>query len=213
MFKSKPKLNPDEILTAEFGYIAQSAFQANEDRARVASFYFVSVGSLVAAILSTQFSGGLSTPVYLAFAGLFLFLTILGALTIAQLARLRVAWREAAMAMNQIKEYYMKRNTGLSDAFAWQDIRLPEVDKPYSIANLMAIEVALLGAITFGAAVIFLLSSLGTSLIWGVLVSIIFALGCFAVLITFYKHLLASHSEKSSTESLDGMTAPSTENL
>ena len=41
-------LSPDEMLIAEYNYIAQTAFQANEDRSRVTSFYFVSVGSLVA---------------------------------------------------------------------------------------------------------------------------------------------------------------------
>ena len=51
----KPKLNVDEILKAEYEYIAATVFQANEDRSRVASFYFVSVGSLVAAILSASF--------------------------------------------------------------------------------------------------------------------------------------------------------------
>jgi hypothetical protein len=32
-----PKLDPYAILIAEFQYIAQTAFQANEDRARVSS--------------------------------------------------------------------------------------------------------------------------------------------------------------------------------
>ena len=42
-------LDATAVLTAEFEYVAQSAFQANEDRARVTNFYIVSVGSLVAA--------------------------------------------------------------------------------------------------------------------------------------------------------------------
>ena len=44
----------DELLAAEYNYIAQTASQANEDRARVSSFYLVAVGSLVAGLLSTQ---------------------------------------------------------------------------------------------------------------------------------------------------------------
>ena len=52
----KPKMNPEDLLKAEYEYIAQTAYQANEDRARGASFYFVSVGSIVAAILGTQFT-------------------------------------------------------------------------------------------------------------------------------------------------------------
>ncbi len=52
-----PTSNPapvelDELLAAEFEYISQTAIQANEDRARVSSFYLVAVGSLVAAMFS-----------------------------------------------------------------------------------------------------------------------------------------------------------------
>jgi hypothetical protein len=188
------KLDPNLILTAEFEYISQTAAQANEDRARVTSFYFVSVGSLVAAILGTQFSGGLSTLVYLAFAGLFLLLTILGGLTIAQLARLRLAWRNSALAMNKIKEYYIAQHKELASAFAWQTATLPKAYTANSIANLMAVEVALLGSITFGVAAIFLLSGMGISLVWAVLAGILCAIGGFVALFTYYKRLLKFHT-------------------
>ncbi len=39
------KLKADSILSAEFNYIANSAFQANEDRAKVTTLYLVTVGS------------------------------------------------------------------------------------------------------------------------------------------------------------------------
>jgi hypothetical protein len=110
-------LKPDEILIAEYNYIAQSAFQANEDRARVASFYFVSVGSLVAAILSTQFAGDIQ-GIAPAFSLLFAFLTLLGTLTISQLARLRAAWYAAVLAMNKIKDYTIEHFPHLDPAFA-----------------------------------------------------------------------------------------------
>src|SRR3972149_2672249 len=112
----KPKLDTDEILKAEYNYIANTVFQANEDRSRVASFYFVSVGSLMAAILSTLFSAGNLKNISLAFSGLFLVLTILGALTLAQLARLRAAWHESVQAMNAIKDFYIKHNKEIEPA-------------------------------------------------------------------------------------------------
>jgi hypothetical protein len=72
--ESKQNLNPDEILIAEFNYIANSAFQANEDRSRAMSFYFVSVGSLMAEILGTQFATNeiknVSLAVFVPFAAL-----------------------------------------------------------------------------------------------------------------------------------------------
>jgi hypothetical protein len=93
----------DELLAAEFDYIAQTAIQANEDRARVSSFYLIAVGSLLAALFSTQFFDPTSPSqtVNLMFSGLFALLMLLGASTVMQLARLRAAWHESALAMNQ----------------------------------------------------------------------------------------------------------------
>ena len=69
----------DELLAAEFNYIAQTAIQANEDRARVSSFYLIAVGSLVAAMFGAQYidSTFLSIDVNVLFSGLFLLLTLL----------------------------------------------------------------------------------------------------------------------------------------
>jgi Na+/melibiose symporter-like transporter len=186
----KPKLNVDEILKAEYEYIATTIFQANEDRSRVASFYFLSVGSLVVAILSSIFSASNLENVSLAFFGLFAALTILGAVTLAQLARLRAAWHESVQAMNEIKDYYIKHNKEIEPAFKWRLKTLPPTDKPYSIANLMAVEVALLGAITGAASVYFLLMFLGSIAWWGwALLLATFAAG-YITLWAWYKHLL-----------------------
>jgi Na+/melibiose symporter-like transporter len=189
----KPKLNADEILKAEYNYIANTVFQANEDRSRVASFYFVTVGSLVAAILSTLFSAGNVKNISLSFSGLFLVLTVLGALTLAQLARLRAAWHESAQAMNQIKDFYIENNKEIEPAFKWRLNTLPKTDKPYSIANLMAVEVTLLSAITSTVSLYFLLSALGeiTWLSWLILAAA-FAGGWIAQW-AWYKNLLVDN--------------------
>lgn len=189
----EPKLNADEILKAEYNYIANTVFQANEDRSRVASFYFVTVGSLVAAILSALFSAGHLKSIALAFSGLFLVLTILGTLTLAQLARLRAAWHESAQAMNKIKDLYIENNKEIESAFKWRTSTLPETDKPYSIANLMAIEVALLSAITSTASLYFLLTTLGEVNLWGwVILAAALAAG-FIAQWAWYKHLLVDN--------------------
>jgi hypothetical protein len=189
----KPKLNPDEILKAEYNYIANTVFQANEDRSRVASFYFVTVGSLVAAILSAVFSTSNLKNISFAFFGLFAVLTILSALTLAQLARLRAAWHESAQAMNVIKDYYIKNNKGIEAAFKWRLDTLPATDKPNSIANLMAVEVALLGAITCTAAVYFLLAALGSIEWWGGVLLLAALASGYIALWTWYKHLLVDN--------------------
>jgi hypothetical protein len=186
----KTKLDHNEMLQAEFNYIANTAFQANEDRSRVASFYFISTGSLVAAILGTQFAETQVKSISLAFSLLFLVLTILGALTIAQLARLRAAWHESVEAMNRIKDFYINDNPQIASAFKWRIAAIPPTDKPYSIANLMAIEVSMLSALTTGAFIYFLLNFAGdiNALSW-----IVVAISIFTGYIaqwTWYKHLL-----------------------
>lgn len=188
--KSDPALKPDNILRAEYEYIASTVFQANEDRSRVASFYFVSVGSIVAAILGTQFAPEKIKNVSVAFSILFFFLTILGALTIAQLARLRAAWHESVEAMNQLKDFYIERHPQVKTAFKWRGSTIPPTDKKFSIANLIAVEVALLGAVTMAAAVYFVLFAIGEIASWGWgLIMASFLIGA-ALQWIWYKHLL-----------------------
>ncbi len=151
----KPKLDKDEILQAEYKYIAETVFQANEDRSRFTSFYFVTVGSFVAAIVGTQFEPQ-QQILSIAFFILFTVLTVMGALTISQLARLRAAWHESVEAMNYIKDYYIKHNPEIEPAFKWRNRTIPPTDKPYSIANLIAIEVTMLSSLTAAATVYFL---------------------------------------------------------
>ncbi len=152
----------EEILAAEYEYIADTASQAHEDRARFASFYLIAVGSLVAALFSTQllgpdFDAGGMNPL---FSGLFFVLTLLGITTIIQLARLRAAWHDSMMAMNQIKDYAISKNKDLEKAFRWRSKTLPPLYKPNSIYFWQAVEVALLGGIMFGASVFFFLKAM-----------------------------------------------------
>jgi hypothetical protein len=45
---------PHEILLAEFEYLANAAQQANEDRAKVIQYYFISLGSLAGSVVSLR---------------------------------------------------------------------------------------------------------------------------------------------------------------
>jgi hypothetical protein len=153
-----PPVELDELLAAEFNYIAQTANQANEDRARVSSFYLVAVGSLVAALFGTQLfdTETFTQAVKLMFSGLFVLLTLLGTSTVMQLARLRSAWHESMLAMNQIKDFAMRQNPELAKAFRWKTSTLPPKYKISSLSYYQAVEVALIGGLMFGAAMFFL---------------------------------------------------------
>lgn len=156
-------LDFDELLAAEYDYIAQTAAQAHEDRARVSSFYLVAVGSLVAALFGTQFSNTSADErtISLMFSGLFVLLTLLGTSTVLQLARLRAAWFESAQAMNQLKDFMMAQNPALVGAFRWKSSTLPTRYKTNSVSYYQAVEVALIGGLMSGAAAFFLLDAIG----------------------------------------------------
>jgi len=147
----------DELLAAEFSYIAQTATQAFEDRARVSSFYLIAVGSLIAALFGTQFfeSSQSSKESQLIFGGIFLLLTFLGLSTVMQLAQLRSAWYESMMAMNQLKDFAMKQNPELVNAFRWKTDTLPAKYKRGSVSYYQALEVSLIGGLMFGASTFF----------------------------------------------------------
>lgn len=158
----------DELLAAEFDYIAQTAAQATEDRARVSSFYMIAVGSLVAAMFGTQFLDMPSMPmtINLTFSGLFFLLTLLGTSTIMQLARLRAAWYESMLAMNQLKDYMIQENKPLAKAFRWQSSTLPPRYRTGSVSYYQALEVALISGIMLGAAIFFLFHAFFTIELW-----------------------------------------------
>lgn len=170
--KSAPPVELDELLAAEYNYIAQTAAQATEDRARVSSFYLVAVGSLVAALFGTQLSE--VDQFKLMFSGLFLLLTLLGIFTVLQLARLRTAWHESMLALNQIKDFAIQQNPEIEVAFRWQTKTLPPRYKRNSVAFYQAFQVALIGGLMFGAAAFFLQEAIyPTSIIKWIISSIL----------------------------------------
>jgi hypothetical protein len=194
------EFSDDVLLKSELEYITQTAFQANEDRARVSSFYLVAVGSLVAALLSTQFVAQNTDTGLMAwgFAILFLFLTLLGTLTTLQLARLRGAWYDSILAMNQLKEYWLTRSADkrLRLAFRWDTSTLPHRYKVSSISYYQALEVAALSGFTFGASVYFVQQAMGLprptdNLAWGVVSGI---LVCVLQMLLYKRNLGDEHA-------------------
>lgn len=182
----------DELLAAEYAYIAQTANQANEDRARVSSFYLLAVGSLFAALFGAQlFEREFSSTVYLMFGGLFILLTLLGTSTIMQLARLRAAWYESAQAMNQLKDFMVSQNESLAKAFRWKSSTLPPKYKTNSVSYYQAIEVALIGGLMFGAATFFIQQALFIRIgLLNWIVSVISGLSTVYVQLFLYKRSL-----------------------
>ena len=151
---TKPALDANQILIAEFQYIAQSAFQANEDRARVSNYYLVAVAAAIGALIGFKIEGaplwGLQT-LYWGFCALFSIVSFIGLLTVLMLARLRKAWYRSAVAMDKIKEYYRVHcsDPELADALVWRMDTIPTASKINTVAfwlatSVIAIDVPLL---------------------------------------------------------------------
>jgi hypothetical protein len=187
-----PHVELDELLAAEYDYIAQTAIQAHDDRSRVSSFYLIAVGSLIAALLGTQLFDPekFTQSVKFGFSGAFVLLTILGASTVMQLARLRAAWHESMMAMNQIKDFAMDQSPELTQAFRWKTSTLPDKYKKGSVSYYQAREVAIIGGLMFGAAVFFLQMAFFEIHFWNWLVTVAAGIGMMNLELNLYKRAL-----------------------
>jgi hypothetical protein len=182
-------LDVNEILVAEFNYIAATAFQANEDRARVSNYYLMTAGAAVAAILGAKLEGGMQPVGYWGFAVVFGALAVVGLLTVLQLARLRSAWIASAQAMNRIKDYFGEHcpDAHLEEAFAWTNENLPEPTKRGSVAFLLALSVVLVDAGAAMASFAFLSMGMNRALLqlW-LLLGLLVALGFIGIQLKLY---------------------------
>lgn len=178
-----------EFIVAEYNYIAQTAFQANEDRARVFEFFLISFGTFLASIFSSQvFSEPKAADIV--FSMIFFVVSLLGASTVLELSRLRLAWAESVLSMNKMKDYLINNYPLLNECFSWRTNTIPNVFKLKSISFLKALQISVLSGISLGASVALLLFSCGKDDIAqcvGIIVSVFATL--FYVFALYYRPL------------------------
>ncbi len=94
------------------------------------------------------------------FTVLFAVLTLNGLVTLLHLIQLRLAWLDSVTAMNRIKAFYIEQynEAAFENAFAWKG--LPKPFKSWSISFLLAIQTAVLSALTLGTALFIATQSL-----------------------------------------------------
>lgn len=202
MATDESQLHSHDLLIAEYNYIAQTAFQTNEDRARYVSFYVLSVGSLIAAIFSSQLDPAANPSIHWGFAVLFLAVGGMGLLTVWQLVRLRLAWFESICAMNQIKQFYINQAPpagSIVSAFAWTNDKLPHRFKIQSISFMTAAQVAILAGINMGSSVMWIGFARGR---WWWALSFLVGLGYTLLLLWGYKFLLRDPNPAIDSEDL-----------
>lgn len=171
---NKTTLDPNEILVAEYNYAKEMAFQANEDRIRIYSFYIASIGTLIA---SGIIADSRSRDHAALWSLVFLTLSFWGFISLLKLARLRIAWLEAARVMNKIKEYYIDRleTQKLESAFLWTNKTLPKQDKVWTVSFLTSLIIIIFNLVFNILAFEFWLIAVNKdfSLLGGIIVAII----------------------------------------
>jgi hypothetical protein len=127
----------DNILLQEFNYIQETAAQTTVDRNKLLSFYVglaTSAGTASIAIFSLSPDGDDHTFARLAFALLTFLIAVVGWIFLAMMIRLRQAWYESLLALNQIKKFYIQNSTpDISKAFVWDATTLPRPEKFWNI--------------------------------------------------------------------------------
>ncbi len=148
-------LEPKDILRLEFEYANKTAEQAQDDRTAMMNLYLLlvgGVGSIVAAVF--QSGSALNIPRH-AFALLFALLAITGFFVLLKLVRLRQAWYDSVRAMNQIKNFYLRRFPELDDAILWKMETIPARGKLWTITFNLCLLVAILDSVALAVAVNF----------------------------------------------------------
>ena len=154
-------LRLENMLLEEFNYASVTAYQAQEDRARMFNLYLLLIGVLGSGLAAVyQLSGGFKPFANELSLALLLVAGLMGVAFFTKLIRLRQAWRESVLAMTLIKEYYIKEFSdsapSVARAFYWRLKTLPTGEKRASTTFVVCATVAALGSLCFAGAVVVL---------------------------------------------------------
>jgi 8-oxo-dGTP pyrophosphatase MutT (NUDIX family) len=152
-------LKLDAMLLEEFNYAGVTAYQANEDRARMFNLYLLVVGVLASGLGAIYQLGDKVGPYSAPLALALLVVTgILGIAFFMKLIRLRQAFRESLLSMSTVKEYYIKQFApqvpDVHTAFRWRLGTIVPGESFGTVTFVICATVALLGSLCFGAAAI-----------------------------------------------------------
>lgn len=159
-------LHLENMLLEEFNYASVTAYQAQEDRARMFNLYLLLIGVLGSGLAAVfQLGGGLKAYAGELAVALLVTAGLMGIAFFTKLIRLRQAWRESVLAMTLIKEYYIREFSESAPdgvrAFYWRLKTLPTGEKRASTTFVVCATVATLGNMSFaGAALVIMLLNL-----------------------------------------------------
>ncbi len=144
----------DTILSLEYNYIVDTIRQANEDRIKIFEYFTANIISIIGSFTlfsSNQQIGLLVISLLLAF-GITSFLKII---------KSRNAWYESVVALNKIKDFYIKQTPDIAEAFLWRINTIPKPAKKFSISFILAAFIALLNTVNVGIILTLLSAQIG----------------------------------------------------
>ena len=147
-------LDPNDILEREFEYAQETAAQANQDRTAILNLYLLLVGGVGSIIVGLGQSGAVSLP-HGIYGIVFALLGVIGFFILFKLIRLRQAWYDSVLAMNQIKDFYLGKFPDLEKAFRWRTQTMPSANKVWTITFGLSILVMMIDSVSAGVAVYF----------------------------------------------------------
>lgn len=153
-------LKLESMLMEEFNYASVTAYQALEDRARMFNLYLLLIGVVASAVGAIYQIGKPDAPSGRGLQYLMIVLlgagAMLGAIFFAKLIRLRQAWRESALAMNTVKEFYIHKFKAhmpdVEHAFRWRLHTMPKGERLGSVTFLVCYTTAFLGSLCLAGA-------------------------------------------------------------
>jgi len=152
-------LKLESMLLEEYNYASVTAYQANEDRARMFNLYLLVVGVLASGLGAIYQLGDKVGPYSSTLALVLLTITgILGIAFFMKLVRLRQAFRESLLSMSTVKEYYIQhfrlQVPNVEQAFRWRLSTIVPGESFGTVTFVICATVALLGSLCFGAAAV-----------------------------------------------------------
>jgi len=181
-------LNPSEILDWEFEYARTTASESMQDRHTMINYYLLVVGVVLTGVVTAR---GKDSDLPRATAPILLWLLcIVGWFYFLTLIRLRQAWHDSVLAMNQIKQFYIEHAQGIDAAllrmaFRWKPESVPDPARAWTVYFYSAMLIGFLSSIAYLAGGLLLLDQLFIS------VEVVSAIGFIVVmgLIFFAFHI------------------------
>lgn len=205
--KLNSTLNIESMLLEEFNYASVTAYQAMEDRARMFNLYLLLVGIIVSGLGVVYQLGGkigsYSGPLAIV---LLLIAGVVGVAFFVKLIRLRQAWRESAISMNVIKEFYIEQfhqqMPRIDHAFRWRLKTIPAGERFGSTTFIVCATVALLESVCFAGFAFISANSVPalTGQVYPYIIAAVILVGALFLNVLYYQHSLNTHNELAAIE-------------